>query len=366
MGQRPFSYTPPSGYVALNTYNLPTSTILKGNTVMDATLWSGTSASNAITNAGAFKPDLVWIKSRSTVISHGLFDSVRGANKTLYSNLTAAEDTYTDTLNSFNTNGFTLGSDATWGGVNVSGRTYVGWQWQAGQGSTSSNTNGSITSTVSVNASAGFSVATFSTSAVYTGGTVGHGLGVAPAMYIVKNRNGVANNNWITYHQSVGNTAALYLNGTNAATTSSTFWNNTSPTSSVFSIGANLYISSDMVAYCWTPIAGYSAFGSYTGNGSTDGPMIYTGFRPKFILWKRTDSTADWTIFDSARDTYNAAGPYLNPNTSGAETSDSTVLMDLLSNGFKIRGTWQGMNASGGTFIYAAFAENPFKNALAR
>jgi hypothetical protein len=362
-GQRPFAYTPPTGFVSLNTFNLPDSTIKKGNSVMDATLWSGTSASNAITNAAAFKPDFVWIKSRSNAISHGLFDSVRGTNKTLYSNLTAAEDTYTDTLNSFNTNGFTLGSDATWGGVNVSGRTYVGWQWQAGQGSSSSNTNGTITSTVSVNASAGFSVVT------YTGtgstGTVGHGLGVAPQFIIVKSRtSGVEQ--WYIYHQALGNTKYLYFL-TDAAYTINA-WNNTSPTSSVFSLsslnGVN-QSANTFVAYCWTPIAGFSAFGSYTGNGSTDGTFVYTGFRPRFILYKPTNvAGTDWVMWDTARTQYNVLGNYLLANTSGAE--GTATVIDILSNGFKMRTASTGNNGSGDNIVYAAFAENPFKNSLAR
>jgi hypothetical protein len=359
-GQRPFAYTPPTGFVALNTYNLPTSTIVKGNTVMDATLYTGTGASLSVTNTASFKPDFVWTKSRSNATDHKLTDSVRGVTKALASNSTNAETTDTQGLTAFNSNGFTLGTDANYNG---SGRTFVGWQWQAGQGSTSSNTNGSITSTVSVNASAGFSVVTFSTPLVYTNATVGHGLGVTPAMFIVKNRNGAANINWNVYHQSLGNTQAIYLNLSNAATTSSTFWNNTSPTSSVFTVGANLYNSSDMVAYCWTPIAGYSAFGSYTGNGSTDGPFVYLGFRPRFILFKATNNAQDWVVYDSARDTYNSVSNYLFPNSSAAEASFANT--NFLSNGFKLVSS-VSLNYSGYTYIYAAFAENPFKNALAR
>lgn len=362
-GQRPFTYTPPTGYVALNTYNLPTSTIVKGNTVMDATLYTGTGASLSVTNTASFKPDLVWVKGRSGATDHAWYDSVRGVQKQLKSNTTTAETTETTGLTAFGSAGFTVGALAQ---MNTSAATYVGWQWQAGQGSSSSNTSGSITSTVSVNASAGFSVVTFTTSAIYTGGTVGHGLGVAPAMYIVKNRNGSSNINWNTYHQSVGNTAALYLNSTSASVTSSTFWNNTSPTSSVFSVGANLYTSSDMVAYCWTPIAGFSAFGSYTGNGLADGPFVYTGFRPKFLLIKSTSVSGNWWMYDTSRSTYNAAILYLFADSSAAEVSDVTEPIDFLSNGFKLRIPTYQPNTSGGTFIYMAYAENPFKNSLAR
>jgi hypothetical protein len=364
-GQRPFTYTPPTGYVALNTYNLPTSTIVKGNTVMDATLYTGTGASLSVTNAASFKPDLVWVKSRSAATDNKLTDSVRGVTKGLISNTTGAETTDTNGLTAFNSNGWTLGTDTTY---NNSGATYVGWQWQAGQGSTSSNTNGTITSTVSVNASAGFSVVTYTGTGANA--TVGHGLGVAPSLVICKSRNNTYN--WTTYHSAVQSTPAssaqyyLYLNLTDAAAAAAAAWNNTAPTSSVFSVGSSVSTNgsgSTQVAYCWTPIAGYSAFGSYTGNGSTDGPFVYTGFRPKFVMIKRTDSTSDWYIWDTARDTYNVVTNTLLADTSGAETSATSI--DDLSNGFKCRSATV-VNASGGTYIYVAFAETPFKNSLAR
>jgi hypothetical protein len=245
------------------------------------------------------------------------------------------------------------------------GYTYVGWQWQAGQGSSSSNTNGTITSTVSVNASAGFSVVT------YTGtgslGTVGHGLGVAPSMMIFKNRSGT--NGWLVYQSTIGIGFYLVLNSSSAKdnTAVASVWNNTSPTSSVFTVNTDSTVNtngSNYVAYCWTPIAGYSAFGSLIGNGSTDGPFVYTGFKPRFILYKRTDSTSDWRIWDTARSPYNAMSLVLYPNASDAEASAQDF--DALSNGFKIRNSAASMNASGGSYIYAAFASNPFRNSLAQ
>jgi hypothetical protein len=365
-GQQPFAYTPPSGFVALNTFNLPTSTILQGNTVMDINLWAGTGATNVITNAAGFKPDLVWGKSRTNAYEHALFDSVRGANKQLASNSTAAEVTQTQGLLSFNSNGFTLGtsSDSTVNNAG-SGQTYVGWQWQAGQGTTSSNTNGSITSTVSVNASAGFSVVTYTGTGANA--TVGHGLGVAPSLIITKPRNSA--DNWISWHTALGATGYIYLNLTNASATAATVWNSTLPSSSVFSIGTSSNINSSgqtQVAYCWTPIAGYSAFGSYAGNGSGDGPFAYLGFRPKFVLIKSTTSANDWIIEDTARNAYNVSNSKLSPNTSGAEFTDTNAVgIDFLSNGFKIRGIDGSINTSN-TYIYAAFAESPFRNALAR
>lgn len=362
-GQRPFTYTPPSGFLTLNTYNIPTSTILKGNSVMDATLYTGTSVSRSVTNAAAFKPDLVWVKSRSAATDHKLTDSVRGTTLSLTTNSTNNETTDTNGLTAFNANGFTVGTDTNY---NNSAATYVAWQWQAGQGSSASNTNGTITSTVSVNASAGFSVATFTTPGVFTSGTVGHGLGVAPAMYVVKNRTGLAIN-WNTYHQSLGNTQALLMNSSNAASVSSTYWNNTSPTSSVFSVGANLYASQPYVAYSWAEIAGFSKFGIYLGNGSSDGTFVYTGFRPKLVVMKRATGVGNWFMYDTARSTYNLASLFLYANLFDAEVSDTANGIDMLSNGFKLRVVGNfNPNTNGETFAYMAFAENPFKNSLAR
>jgi hypothetical protein len=361
-GQRPFSYTPPTGFVRLNTYNLPDSTIKKGNTVMDATLWTGTGTNLNVVNASQFKPDFVWIKNRSTTNYHNLFDSVRGVQKALYSNATDAEATETQGLLAFNSNGFNIGTN---GGTNGSGNALVGWQWQAGQGTNTSNTSGSITSTVSVNATAGFSVVTYTGTGANA--TVGHGLGVAPKMIITRYR---GSESWSVYHTSLGGTKTLYLNLTNAANTTSLAWNNTDPTSTVFSLGSagttNTSGGSGMVAYCWAEIAGFSKFGSYTGNGSSDGPFVYTGFRPKFVMWKRTDTTSNWYIEDSYREAYNSATSpnELYPNLSNAEATNGSPI--FLSNGFKLTSTGAGYNASGGTYIYMAFAENPFKNANAR
>jgi hypothetical protein len=365
-GQRPFAYTPPTGFVRLNTYNLPDSTVKKGNTVMDATIYTGTNAIQSITNASSFKPDFIWIKNRSTIVNHRLFDSVRGATKALFSSSTGAETTESDSLTAINSNGFTLGADNVGGGVNYSvGDSYVAWQWQAGQGSTSSNTSGTITSTVSVNTTAGFSVGTYTGTG--TAATIGHGLGVAPKFYIVKRRN-AAGDYWCCYHISIGATKGIYLNTTDAAGTSD-LWNDTAPTSTVFSVKTTGGVNASggtYVAYCWAEIAGFSKFGSYTGNGSADGSFVYLGFRPKFVLFKRTDTAVDWVVEDIARSTYNVIDARLFPSTNEAEISNGNGNIDYLSNGFKLRNSHSAMNASGGTYIYMAFAENPFKNALAR
>lgn len=360
-GQRPFTYTPPTGFKSLNTFNLPAPTISNGASYMAATLWTGTGATQTISNAVngvSFQPDLVWAKSRSAAESNRLIDSVRGATLVLYSNLTNAETTEATSLTAFGTSGFTLGS----GSPNTSAVTYVGWQWKAG-GTSSSNTNGSITSTVSAGATQGFSVVTFNTGTIATSATVGHGLGVAPSMIITKT---TAAGGWTVYHKSLGNAAYLILNTTAAQVTgATTVWNSTSPTSSVFTLGSAFSSLGNMVAYCFAEVAGFSKFGSYTGNASTDGPFVYCGFRPRWILIKNASAaTFNWFVWDTSRDTYNAAGNVLLPNDSSAEITNRPI--DILSNGFKIRATDTHTNGSGNTMIFAAFAETPFKNSNAR
>jgi hypothetical protein len=365
-GQRPFAYTPPTGFVALNTFNLPTPTIgatasSQAGKYFNPVLYTGTGSSQSITGVG-FQPDWTWIKGRSGATDHGLYDAVRGVQKQLESNTTDAETTETTGLTAFGSDGFTVGALAQ---LNTSTATYVAWNWKA-NGSGVSNTAGSITSTVSANTTAGFSVVTYTGTGVT--GTIGHGLGVAPSMVIVKSRSNASN--WYTYHQSIGNIGAVALNLTNATITSSNFWNNTSPTSSVFTASAgSAEINGNgltYVAYCFAEVAGYSTFGSYTGNGSTDGPFVFIGFRPRYVLVKRTDTTANWTIRDTARNPYNSANFGLFPNLSAAEDSTSGRDIDILSNGFKIRGTDSDLNTNGGTYIFAAFAESPFKYANAR
>ena len=367
-GQRPFTYTAPSGFVALNTYNLPTPTILQGNKYMDATLWTGDQTTRTITNSGSMQPDFVWTKSRSDVESHRLHDSVRGGNGTvlyeLNSNETTAEGT--DTLVSgFVSNGFTIESGGN--SPNVTGRTYVGWQWQAGQGTNTSNTSGTITSTVSVNATAGFSVVTYTGNGT-SGATVGHGLGVAPKLILIKRRQGT--NNWAVAGSILGSASTLYLNLTNAMDTYTVALIGNIQTSTTFQLGndGNRNESGGtFVAYCWAEIAGFSQFGSYTGNGSTDGPFVYTGFRPKFVVVKNLNDPNDWFVIDSVRNAYNIGDALLRPNDSVAEVAGgSSNGLDLLSNGFKVRSSFNWGNRSGDTIVYMVFAENPFKNSNAR
>jgi hypothetical protein len=371
-GQRPFTYTPPTGFVRLNTYNLPDSTIKKGNNSFGVLTYTGNgspSVTRSDTSLVNFTPDFVWIKERSGTDYHNLFDInrvVSGDYRRIYSNDTTAEEssTYfgTTNLNSFVNGGFTTGDG---GNTNTNNDTYVAWCWDA-NGSPVSNTSGTITSNVSVNATAGFSVVTFTTPS--SGNiTVGHGLGVAPSMVIVKARTGT--NGWPIYHKSLGANNYIQLNTTGATAVDTTTWNNTSPTSNVFSMGGISSwwpASTTFVAYCWAEIAGFSKFGSYTGNGSTDGSFIFTGFRPKFIMVKRTDAVEGWQMFDTSINTYNSANILLEANLSNAEANSSGNAIDILSNGFKQRNTRAATNASGGTYIYMAFAENPFKNANAR
>jgi hypothetical protein len=368
-GQQPFSYTPPTGFVALNTYNLPASTITNGAAYMAATLYTGSNSTNAVSNAVngvSFQPDFVWAKNRSSAFDHNLLDSVRGVGKNLQSNLTAAEDSATR-FASLDTGGFTLNGN--YANTNQSGSTYVGWQWKAG-GTSASNTNGSITSTVSVGATQGFSVVTYTGTGANA--TVGHGLGVVPSMIIVKVRN-LAGEYWPVRHTSIAATNGVYLNATDASG-ATTDWNNTAPTSTVFSIGTNNRIGGayNYVAYCFAAVAGYSAFGSYTGNGSTDGPFVYTGFRPRYILVKCSSSTeageAHWECWDTSRTPYNVSNQIQYLDLSTAESTSAVFNMDILSNGFKLRPSAfsYGNNASGQTYIYAAFAENPLKFSLAR
>jgi hypothetical protein len=348
--------------LALNPFNLPTPTIgatasTQAGDYFNPVLYTGNGTTLAVTGVG-FQPDFVWIKERNDTGSHGLFDVIRGGGARLISNDTSAETTGTNRIQSFDSDGFTVGSLST---INGSGDSMVAWNWKA-NGTGVSNTDGSITSTVSANTSAGFSVVTYTS----TTGTVGHGLGVAPAMIIMKGRN--VTDQWTVGHKSINGGSSpwnygLALNSTGAQDANSGFWNNTAPTSTVFSQGSwdSGYTK---VAYCFAEVAGYSAFGSYTGNGSADGTFVYTGFRPRYVMYKRSDSTGGWNILDTTRNPSNVVGEYINANLSDAEAN--ATIMDITSNGFKMRNTFSSANASGGTYIYMAFAETPFNYANAR
>jgi len=370
-GQQPWQASIPAGYLALNTFNLPASAVPNPAAAMAATIYTGTGATRSISNANnsiSFQPDLVWVKAR-VAGSHNLIDSVRGVYKTMFSDATTAEQTYTTGLTAFNSDGFSLGisSDSN---VNINGNTYVAWQWKAG-GTAVANTSGTITSSVSANKPAGFSVVTYTGNGVDTlsgVATVGHGLGAIPHFIITKKRSsgGLGLLNWSTYHISNGN-ANLWLNTTSAKNSGN--WN-TAPTANVFTPPVYGYGNENgetYVNYCWAPVAGYSKFGTYTGNASTDGPFIYTGFRPRWVMIKSsTDATLSWLVYDSTRNTYNATGANLRPNVSDLEGTQSPNLLDFVSNGFKIRGDNTGSINTSATYIYAAFAEVPLNFANAR
>jgi hypothetical protein len=335
---------------------------------MDVVTYTGTGASNSISSLG-FSPDLVWIKNRGGATSHALYDSVRGVQAQLSSDTTGSEVTSSTGLTAFDASGFTISTSSL---VNTNGTQYVAWSWDAGS-TNSTNTSGSITSTVRANPQAGFSIVSYTGTGANA--TVGHGLGVAPAMIIVKNRNPSVNQGeWTVYHKNANTspaTGGMFLNLTNAFQASSTYWNNTAPTSSVFSIGTNGVVNENtkgLIAYCFAEIEGYSKFGSYTGNGSSDGPFVWCGFRPRWVMVKRSDSSGYWYTWDAVRNTYNPVTQVLFPNASLSESTYSTPnpVIDTLSNGFKIRGDYPEINASSGTLIFAAFAEAPFKYARAR
>ena len=339
--------------------------INKGSDYFQTVTYTGNGGTNTITGL-SFKPDFVWIKGRSGATDHALYDAVRGTTLDLASNTTAAETTQSTGLTSFNSDGFTLGALSK---VNTNSATYVAWCWKANGSGSSIAVNAygstpSIASTVSANQTAGFSVVTYTGTGANA--TVGHGLGVAPSFIIAKRRTGTTAN-WPVWHSSFAGTEFILLNSTNAKYTTPTTVFTSSPTSTVINIGTDSDVNQSTqshVLYCFAAVAGYSAFGSYTGNGSADGPFVFTNFQPRFIMVKRTDTVESWNIVDTSRDIYNQSGLNLYPNLSNAEGSNN--LCDVLSNGFKIRNTWAGANASGGTYIYACFASNPFKFALAR
>jgi hypothetical protein len=330
-------------------------TIDKPTDYFNTKLYTGNGSTNAITGVG-FQPDWVWIKRRNGSGYHILTDAVRGVNSQLYSNDSTAEGTLTNNIQSFDSDGFTLGTNSD---VNGSSDTYASWNWLASN-TTASNTDGSITSTVSANTTSGFSIVSYTGTG--SNATVGHGLGVAPSVIIVKNRSSVGG--WPVYHKGVASdpeTDYLLLHSTDAVADNNIIWNDTAPTSTVFSIGTGSSVNTNTnnhIAYCFAEKKGFSKFGSYTGNGSNDGTFVYLGFKPAFVIVKRTDAVQSWYLLDNKRNTFNPEDKYFKVDASSAE--DTLSFFDFVSNGFKARGTGIGFNSSGGSFIYMAFAESPF------
>lgn len=353
-GQRPFQNTTTwntlkaSGYRALNTNSLSTPSIVNGANFMAATTYAGIGANQSLSNSInniSFQPNLVWIKSRTPgATSHALFDTVRGATKYLSSDTTTAETTLVQSLTAFNADGFSLGTDSTL--VNANANSYVAWQWKEGIGN-------------------GLDIVTYTGNA--TNRTIAHNLGVAPAMVIVKRYDAPNTGNWQVRHTSIAAANSIQLNSTAISAAAATVWNSTAPTSSVFSVGTSADVNATggtYVAYCFAEISGFSKFASYSGNGDPNGPLVFCGFRPRFVMIKRTDVVSSWTIFDSGRLSYNVDNNPLYADLPSVE--GTTDLVDILSNGFKCRSLDASINASGGTYIFAAFAEVPSKYALAR
>jgi hypothetical protein len=350
--------TPSAGYKALSTANLPGPAITDGSKYFQTSLYSGNSSTQEINQSGnsTFQPDFVWIKERNRASSHVLTDAVRGVNSQLSSNLTNAEGTATDAVTTFDSDGFSLGdsSELSAGATNTTGYTYAAWQWLAANG-TVSNSEGSITSTVSANTTAGFSILR---AASMASGTIGHGLLQAPDMVIGRMQSEVFN--WWVWHQGLsGGTYSMKLNDTSAQAAVATVYT-AEPTSTVINTGVSWTSGNPAIFYCFHEVEGFSKFGSYTGNGSTDGPFIFTDFRPAFVLIKVSSTSGSWFVYDTARDTYNASKLQLFPNLTSAEDTSSTYDIDIVSNGFKIRSSNGNINTSSGTHIFMAFAEHPF------
>ena len=333
-------------------------TIKKPSDYFNTKLYTGDGSSSRSITGVNFQPDWTWVKSRNSAdYDHMVTDVVRGTPKMLKTNSTAAEAEYSaGGIGSFDSDGFTIAAGSSNNtNMNNNTTTYVGWNWKA-NGAGSANTDGSISSTVSVNTTSGFSIVSYTGNAT-AGATIGHGLGSVPKFAIFKRRN--SSGNWQVYHHSIGNTDVLKLNGTDAKLDDNTFLNDTSPSSSLITLGGGGLVNGNgdtHICYAFAEKQGYSKFGSYTGNGNADGTFVYTGFKPAFVINKRTDSTSGWDLFDNKRLGYNVANRLLAPNTSDQEaTSDK---LDILSNGFKMR-TTSGGNYSGASYIYMAFAEAP-------
>jgi hypothetical protein len=336
-------------------------TITKPNLYFDVVTYTGTGATQTISGLN-FQPDFVWIKSRSAATDNKLTDAVRGATKGLISNSTGAETTDSTGITAFTSSGFTLGSSSVY---NNSGATYVAWCWKA-NGSGSTNTSGSITSTVSANTTSGCSIITWTGNATQNA-TIGHGLGSKPAFIVVKNRS-TGTSYWPVKFKTFSTSQYVYLN-TTGAVASFGFFYPTEPTSSLIYLGSDADVNGNgnaMLCYAFSEISGYSAFGSYTGNGSADGVFVYTGFRPAYMIIKSTSSVDNWVIMDVARNPSNAVNFWLNSENSAAEATLVPPQFDFVSNGMKLRGTSSSSNGTGVNYIYMAFASNPFKYSLAR
>jgi hypothetical protein len=338
-----WDYAAPAGYKAINSLNMPAPEILEGNEGMDTVLYTGTGAEKSITDL-EFSPDLVWIKERDDAVSHNLYDTIRTPNQRLKSDSSNEEDTVITGLSSFDSNGWTMGAH---GAINGLNDLYAAWNWRK-------------------DPKFGFDIVGYEGTGIAH--TEIHSLGVVPEMMIVKRRD-TAGGDWQVYHKQITATHYLKLNEDNASAAATVVWNDTEPTSSVFTVGINTDVNlldDNTIAYLFASIPGYSKVFSYTGNGNDDGPFVYCGFRPRFILGKNSSVVQNWFLYDTERGAYNLSDNLLYADLANAETTPGTHGMDILSNGFKTRGVSQMLSGSGNTIIGIAFAEHPFKFANAR
>ena len=327
----------------------------KPSDYFNTVLYSGTGNEQTVSGVN-FQPDFTWLKSRTNAQPNTLQNSVTGPTKQMHSNANDAETSYTQLLKSFNSDGFVLGTDSF---INQNGQNFVSWNWKAG-GSASSNSNGSITTSISANQDSGFSMVSY-TGNNSNGATIGHGLGAAPNMVIIKKKSSTAQ--WAVGGTNIDSTfnGYMFLDSTGAIATSDNVFNDTAPSSSVITLGTTGDSNANgqtYIAYCFHSVQGYSKFSSYIGNGNADGPFIYTGFKPGFVIMKKSSGTGNWQLFDNKRNPFNVADRTLSPDVTDSEyTTEGDI--DMLSNGFKIRSTGN-INADGSTYLYMAFAEQPF------
>jgi len=328
-------------------------TINKSSENFNTKLYTGNGGTQSLTGVG-FQPDFTWVKGRSVAEHNNLYDAVRGVTKPIYTNLTYGEGSASDSLTAFNSDGFSIGANAY---INTNSATFASWNWKA-NGAGSSNTDGSITSTVSANTTAGFSIVKFTGTGANA--TVGHGLGSVPKFIFGKNTNS-GSSAWPIYSSVLGGTKYLNLNTTSAEGTFSGYWNNTNPTSSVISVGSHGDVNNSgdsIIYYCFAEKKGYSKFGKYVGNSSNDGVFIYTGFKPSLVIIKVIDGTGNWQMFDNKRIGYNPLNYFLFPHLSNAEDTSNPQWLDLHSNGFKLRNTGTDTNSSSNTYIYMAIGQS--------
>ena len=367
-----FYYAPPSGYLALCSANLPISDDIDPAQTDDdypqkqfnVLTYTGNGSTRSITGLG-FKPDCIFLKARNYASVQQVYDSTRGGTKQLYPSQTGSEATYSNMITSFDNDGWSMGDGNS--DINYSSRTFVTWCFRANGGVTSSNTDGSITSTVQANTKAGFSIVSYTGNAT-NGATFGHGLSAKPSLVFIKNRGAIQK--WAVWHQSMeqNDNKLLFLSENSALTTEGTQrWDVSAISDSVFGLGSHPEIngsSANYISYIWHDVEGYSKFGSYIGNGNADGPFIYTGFRPRFLFIKGVDNASNWEMRDTERDTFNPLDTTLlwdDPSAEVSSSASNAYPMDVLSNGFKIRTTSGNYNTSGNTYVYGAWGDVPFK-----